>query len=80
MAKRVRTDADRKADRVYRDKHKPIQYGIQYKTDKIEGLRLQAYLDQTGQSANAYLKSLVKADLDHKGIAYPDPEEDNDIL
>lgn len=79
MAKRARTDADRKADRVYRDKHKPIQYGIQYKTDKIDGLRLQAYLAQSGQSANAYLKSLVKADLDGKGIAYPEPDEDADI-
>lgn len=79
MAKRVRTDADRKADRVYRDKHKPIQYGIQYKTDKIEGLRLQSYLSQSGQSANAYLKSLVKADLDSKGIAYPEPDEDDRI-
>lgn len=79
MTKRVRTDADRKADRVYRDKHKPIQYGIQYKTDKIEGLRLQAYLTQSGQSANAYLKSLVKADLDSKGIAYPEPDADDRI-
>lgn len=79
MAKRVRTDADRKADRVYRDKHKPIQYGIQYKTDKIEGLRLQYYLAQSGQSANAYLKSLVKSDLDNKGIAYPEPEENDRI-
>ena len=42
-----------------------VQYNLQ---DNVEGLRLQKYLDNTGQSANSYLKELIKADLDSKGI------------
>ena len=69
------TDAQKQAYKRYRAKK--LNFAISYSpTDKIEGLRLQSYLAQSGQSANAYLKSLVKADLDSKGIAYPDPEED----
>ena len=46
---------------------------IAYKKQDIsEGQRLKAYLDSTGQSANAYIKALIKADLDSKGIPYPD--------
>ena len=72
------TDAQKQAYKRYRAKK--LNFAISYSpTDKIEGLRLQAYLAQSGQSANAYLKSLVKADLDSKGIAYPDPEEDDRI-
>lgn len=65
------TEAQKKANREYRKRHKPIQKTIQYKTDKIEGLRLEVYLAHTGQSANSYIKSLIKADLDAKGIPYP---------
>ena len=72
------TEAQQQAYKRYRAKK--LNFAISYSpTDKIEGLRLQAYLSQTGQSANAYLKSLVKSDLDNKGIAYPAPEEDNRI-
>ena len=42
-----------------------IQYNLQ---DNVEGLRLQKYLDNTKQSANSYLKDLIKKDLDEKGI------------
>lgn len=42
-----------------------VQYNLQ---DNVEGLRLQKYLDNTGQSANSYLKELIKADLDSKGV------------
>lgn len=71
-------EINRKAVQKYRAK--TVSFALKYNApDKIEGLRLQAYLAQTGQSANAYLKSLVKADLDNKGIAYPDPAEDNRI-
>lgn len=73
------TDAQKQAYKRYRAKK--INFAISYSpTDKIEGLRLQDYLAQTGQSANSYLKGLIKADLDSKGIAYPEPAEDNDIL
>ena len=39
--------------------------------DKREASRIRAYLKQSGQSANSYIKALIKADLDAKGIAYP---------
>ena len=42
-----------------------VQYNLQ---DNVEGLRLQKYLDNTKQSANSYLKDLIKKDLDKKGI------------
>lgn len=47
-----------------------IQYNIAWKskTEIDDGKRLKAYLDQTGQSANAYIKSLIKKDLDQKGF------------
>ena len=34
----------------------------------IDGERVKAYLEQTGQSANSYIKALIKADLDAKGF------------
>lgn len=37
--------------------------------EQIDGERVKAYLEQTGQSANAYIKSLIKADLDAKGFS-----------
>lgn len=36
-----------------------------------DSTRLQTHLANTGQSANSYLKALIKADLDAKGIPYP---------
>lgn len=33
-----------------------------------DGERVKAYLEQTGQSANNYIKGLIKADLDAKGF------------
>lgn len=35
----------------------------------IDGERVKAYLEQTGQSANSYIKALIKADLDSKGFS-----------
>lgn len=71
--KRERTDADRKADRKYNEKR--MTFAISYTpTDKEEGLRLKAYLNSTNQSANSYIKSLVKADLDNKGMPYTETE------
>lgn len=67
---RKRTDADRKADKKYRAK--TIVMSVKYTpTDMIEGNRLKHYLATSGQSANAYIKSLIKADLDSKEIPYP---------
>ena len=39
-------------------------------TDIAEGKRLRAYINSIDTSANAYLKELVKRDLDSKGIPY----------
>lgn len=56
-----------KAQAKYRDKS--IQFAVNYRpTDIKEGERLKAYLSQTGQSANSYIKGLIKADLDGKGF------------
>ena len=46
-----------------------IQFSVNYRLhDLNEGQRLKSYLELTGQSANAYLKDLIKKDLDSKGI------------
>lgn len=37
-------------------------------TDIQEGQRIKAYLEQSRQSANSYIKALIKADLDSKGF------------
>ena len=67
------TDAQKRADQKYRETHKVITKTIAYKkTDIAEGQRLTAYLDSTGQTANAYIKALVKRDLDAKGVPYAD--------
>lgn len=51
---------------------KRLQYKCTYSiTDIADGKRLKQYLADTGQSANAYIKSLIRADLDGKGIPYP---------
>lgn len=69
--KRIRTDASRKADKKYNEKSQV--FTVCYRpTDIQEGLRLKAYLTSTNQSANSYIKSLVKADLDNKNISYDD--------
>lgn len=67
--KRIRTDASRKADRTYNEKRIPFSIGYT-PTDIAEGKRLKAYLEQSGQSANSYIKGLIKADLDGKGVPY----------
>ena len=69
--KRIRTDSDRNSDRKYNEKRIPLSIGYT-PVDIAEGRRLKAYLAQTGQSANSYIKGLIKADLDSKGISYID--------
>ena len=47
-------------------------YAIKYALQEIsDSNRLQAYLKHSKQSANSYIKALIKADLDAKGIPYP---------
>lgn len=65
------TEAQKEADRRYREKHNVITKSISYKKEEItEGKRLLSYLAQTGQSANSYIKRLIKRDLDSKGVPY----------
>ena len=48
---------------------KSINLAVSYKPpERAEGERIKAYLEQTGQSANSYLKELIKKDLDNKGF------------
>lgn len=64
------SESQKKAYKTYN--RKKMNFAVVYTpTDKVEGLRVKAYLTQTGQSANSYIKSLIKADLDAKGIPYP---------
>lgn len=60
---------NKKADENYRKKidRMAIKYGI---SEQPESERLRRYLVQTGQSANSYIKGLIKADLDRKNVPY----------
>lgn len=62
---------NKKADENYRKKidRMAIKYSI---AELHESERLRKYLEQSGQSANSYIKGLIKSDLDRKGIPYPD--------
>lgn len=65
---------DKKAQSKYRAKS--INIAVCYRpTDIIEGQRLKQYLESTDQSANSYIKQLIKADLDNKGIPYPQSDK-----
>lgn len=55
------------AQKKYREK--TINFLVKYYPTDIEyGQKLKEYLAHTKQSANSYLKELIKADLDSKGI------------
>ena len=61
------TEAQKRAQRKYSQKR--MLFSVTYNSNEIEeGKRLKDYLEITGQSANAYLKDLIKKDLDSKGI------------
>lgn len=56
-------------------KNYTIKYRLYIDSEKIEQERLQNYLTDTGQSANSYIKELIKKDMDEKEIEYPVTEE-----
>lgn len=59
------------AQKKYREK--TINFLVKYYPTDIEyGQKLKKYLETTGQSANSYLKELIKKDLDEKGVSYND--------
>lgn len=58
----------KKAQSTY-DK-KIVQFKTKYSLSELQdGERVKAYLEHTGQSANSYIKALIKADLDSKGFS-----------
>lgn len=71
------SEAQKRANKNYRNKIKPLTFAVQYNTDKIEGERLKQYLQDRGQTANSYIKAVIKSDLDSKGIPYPN--DDNEV-
>ena len=61
------TEAQKRA--IKKADEQSVMFAVKYrKNEKQEGKRLKAYLESTGQSANAYLKELIKKDLDSKGV------------
>ena len=63
MATEAQKRAIKKADA------QSVMFAVKYRKNEIEeGQRLKAYLEIIGQSANAYLKDLIKKDLDSKGV------------
>ena len=47
-----------------------IKYSLYLQDENRENERLKRYLEQSGISANSYIKGLIKADLDGKGVPY----------
>lgn len=46
-----------------------VYFSLKYTPqEQADGQRVKAYLQQSGQSANRYIKALIKADLDSKGF------------
>lgn len=68
------TEAAKRAQKKYNKKTITIAASYKPGTDLKEGERVKAYLDQTEQKANSYIKALIKADLDSKGFMYNDIE------
>lgn len=65
--KKMTTEAQKRATK--KADAQSIMFAVKYRKNEIEeGQRLKSYLELTGQSANAYLKDLIKKDLDSKGV------------
>lgn len=76
----MNNESNRKAVKKYAEKTKTFAVKY-YPTDIEDALRLQKHLKTNGLSCNAYLKELIKRDLDNKGILYDldTPTQHNDI-
>lgn len=65
---------NKKSQSDYNKKRK--QYKVQYSLADIkETKRIDKYLSDNQMAAGSYIKSLIKADLDAKGIPYPDDDQ-----
>lgn len=63
-----------KAQKKYREKS--LNFAVCYRPSEIaQGKRLKAYLEKSGQSANMYLKNLIKNDMDRLGIDVPNTDD-----
>lgn len=63
----MQTEAQKRAQKEANKKS--LMFSANYRLNEIEeGKRLKSYLESTGQSANSYLKELIKKDLDSKGV------------
>lgn len=47
-----------------------IKYSLYLSDENRENERLKQYLEQSGISANSYIKGLIKRDLDSKNVPY----------
>lgn len=51
-------------------------YAIKYyPAEKSDSDRLQKYISDVGISANSYIKTLIKNDLDQKNVPYPEKDD-----
>lgn len=66
------TEAEKRAQKKYNQKTITISVSYKPGTDAEEGQRVKAYLEKTGQTANSYIKNLVKRDLDKKQFSLSD--------
>lgn len=71
------TESEKRAQKKYNVKTITVSASYKPGTDIVEGRRLKSYLAQSGQSANSYIKGLIKRDLDSKYIPYPNDNDDN---
>ncbi len=62
-----------KSQKKYNDKC--YRFSIKFLPSEVKEIdRFKSYLASTGQSANGYIKGLIKKDLDSKGIPYEQKE------
>ncbi|WP_044296250.1 hypothetical protein [Robinsoniella peoriensis] len=73
------SEAEKRAQKKYNEKTITVAASYKPGTDIIEGQRLKQYLESTDQSANSYIKQLIKSDLDSKEIPYPQSDKDVDM-
>ena len=66
-----------KAQKKYREKS--LSFTVCYRPSEIaQGKRLKKYLEESGQSTNAYLKKLIADDLNRLGVPCIDDNTDID--
>lgn len=67
-----------KSQKDYNDKC--YRFSIKFvPSETEETARFRKYLTDTNQSANSYIKELIKADLDRKEIPYPESVNNMDV-